>query len=300
MKLGVHLPNHGPDTDPGRLRAWAQLAEGLGYELLLMSDHVAVTPDVATQYPAPFFEPFTALSWLAGATTRITLGTSVLIVPYRHPLLTARMAGDLDALSGGRFVLGVGVGYARQEFEALGLDFRRRGAMTDDYLAAIRAHLHEDVTSHDGPFARYAGVQTGPRPAAGVPIWVGGNSDAALRRTVAVGDVWHPLRFTLAQARSRLATLAALAERAGRPAPGFAPVLKLRPVAATVTDPDREPGHGTPDQLLDDLRRLRDLGAEAVVLDAYNDDIDETRHPHRHWRALTDVMALARDGGVVG
>jgi probable F420-dependent oxidoreductase len=300
MKLGVHLPNHGPDTDPGRLRAWAQLAEGLGYDLLLMSDHVAVTPDVATQYPAPFYEPFTALSWLAGATTRITLGTSVLIVPYRHPLLTARMAGDLDALSGGRFVLGVGVGYARQEFEALGLDFARRGAVTDDYLAAIRAHLSEDVTSHDGPFVRYADVQAGPRPApGGVPIWVGGNSAAALRRTAAVGDVWHPLRFTLAQAGASLATLAELAAAAGRPTPGFAPVLKLRLVEATVTAPDRQPGHGTPDQLVDDLRALRDLGAEAVVLDAYNDDVDETRHPHRHWRALTEAMALAREAGVV-
>jgi probable F420-dependent oxidoreductase len=298
MKLGVHLPNHGPDTDRGRLRAWAQLAEGLGYDLLLMSDHVAVTPDVATQYPAPFYEPFTALSWLAGATTRITLGTSVLIVPYRHPLLTARMAGDLDALSGGRFVLGVGVGYARQEFAALGLDFARRGAQTDDYLAAIRAHLHEDVTSHDGPFARYAEVQTGPRPAGGVPIWVGGHSDAALRRAARLGDVWHPLRFTLDQARERLATLAELAAGAGRPTPGFAPVLKLRLAEKAVTEPDRQPGHGTPEQLVDDLRALRDLGAEAVVLDAYNDDVDETRHPHRHWRALAEAMTLAREAGV--
>jgi probable F420-dependent oxidoreductase len=301
VKLGVHLPNHGPDTDPGRLRAWAQLAEGLGYDLLLMSDHVAVTPDVATQYPAPFYEPFTALSWLAGATTRITLGTSVLIVPYRHPLLTARMAGDLDRLSGGRFVLGVGVGYARQEFEALGLPFGRRGAMTDDYLAAIRAHLNEDVTSHDGPFARYAGVQTGPRPApGGVPIWVGGNSDAALRRAVAVGDAWHPLRFTVAQAREQLAVLAKLAAAAGRPTPGFAPVVKLKLADRPVTDPDRQPGQGTPEQVLDDLRALRELGAEAVVFDAYNDDIDETRHPHLHWRALTEVMTLAQQDGTRG
>ncbi|MEU5529493.1 LLM class flavin-dependent oxidoreductase [Micromonospora chersina] len=110
------------------LRQWAQTVEGLGFDLLMVSDHIAVTPDVAEQYPAPFYEPFTTLSWLAGVTRRVRLGTTVLIVPYRHPLLTARMAANLYRLSGGRLVLGVGVGWARQEFEALGVPFRRRGA----------------------------------------------------------------------------------------------------------------------------------------------------------------------------
>lgn len=299
MLLGVHVPNHGPQTDPQRLLDWAGLTEGLGYDLLMLSDHVAVTPEVATQYPAPFYEPFTALAWLAGATTKIKLGTSVLIVPYRHPLLTARMAGDLDRLSGGRFVLGVGVGYAEDEFTALGLPFRQRGAMTNDYLAAIRAHFGEDVTSHHSQFVDYADIQTGPRPQpGGVPIWVGGNTDAALRRTVQFGDVWHPLRFTVDQARDRLAQLAKLAEEAGRPTPGFAPVIKLKLTETTVTDPDRQPGIGTLAQVMADLRDLRELGAEAVVLDSYNDDIDETRHPHRAWRALTDVMAEAHEQDV--
>src|ERR687887_2465476 len=107
------------------LRSWAQTVEGLGYDLLMVSDHVVVTPDVARQYPAPFYEPFTTLSWLAGITERIRLGTTVLIVPYRHPLLVARMAANLNDLSGGRLVLGVGVGWARQEFEALGAVYER-------------------------------------------------------------------------------------------------------------------------------------------------------------------------------
>ena len=106
--MGVNVPNFGPGTEPRVLRRWAQTVEGLGFDLLMISDHVAVTPDVAEHYPAPFYEPFTTLAWLAGITARIRLGTTVLIVPYRHPLLTARMAANLNDLSGGRLVLGVG------------------------------------------------------------------------------------------------------------------------------------------------------------------------------------------------
>jgi alkanesulfonate monooxygenase SsuD/methylene tetrahydromethanopterin reductase-like flavin-dependent oxidoreductase (luciferase family) len=116
----VNVPNFGPGTNPAVLKHWAQTVEGLGFDLLMVSDHLALTPDVAEQYPAPFYEPFTTLSWLAGITDRIRLGTTVLIVPYRHPLLMARMAANLNALSGGRLVLGVASGWARQEFEALG------------------------------------------------------------------------------------------------------------------------------------------------------------------------------------
>src|ERR687887_1438141 len=105
------------------LRSWAQTVEGLGYDLLMVSDHVVVTPDVAEQYPAPFYEPFTTLSWLAGITHRVRLGTTVLIVPYRHPLLIARMAANLNELSGGRLVLGVAAGWARQGFAAPGVAF---------------------------------------------------------------------------------------------------------------------------------------------------------------------------------
>src|SRR5258707_8098579 len=114
--MGVNVPNFGPGTEPGVLRRWAQTVEGLGFDLLMISDHIAVTPDVAEQYPASFYEPFTTLAWLAGITGKIRLGTTVLIVPSRHPLLSARMAANLNDLSGGRLVLEVGAGWAVQEF----------------------------------------------------------------------------------------------------------------------------------------------------------------------------------------
>jgi alkanesulfonate monooxygenase SsuD/methylene tetrahydromethanopterin reductase-like flavin-dependent oxidoreductase (luciferase family) len=273
VRLGVNVPNFGPGTSPDTLARWAQTVEGLGFDLLMVSDHIAVTPDVAEQYPAPFYEPFTTLAWLAGLTRRIRLGTTVLIVPYRHPLLVARMAANLNDLSGGRLVLGVGVGWARQEFDALGVAFGQRGRLTDEHLLAIRAAWRDDQD--------YRGGQ--------IPIWVGGNSDAALRRAVRLGDAWHPLRFTpgwLTSAVDRLTTAAA-DER--RPRPALMPRIALQLTAAPVTGEDRLAGHGTIRQITEDLERLHLLGADTVVLDPFNGDPRETARPQAAWYALAAV-----------
>jgi alkanesulfonate monooxygenase SsuD/methylene tetrahydromethanopterin reductase-like flavin-dependent oxidoreductase (luciferase family) len=278
VRIGVNVPNFAPGTDPGVLRQWAQTVEGLGFDLLMVSDHIAVTPDVAEQYPAPFYEPFTTLSWLAGVTHRVRLGTTVLIVPYRHPLLTARMAANLNRLSGGRLVLGVGVGWARQEFEALGVPFRQRGALTDEYLRAI-SDAWRNTDDYD----------TDP-----IPIWVGGNSDAAMGRAVRLGHAWHPLRFThgwLAEADGRLK---ATADELGRPVPALMPRIALRETGEPVTDPDRLAGVGTVEQIIADLDQLRVLGAETVVLDPFNGDLSEVRQPERAWRTLAAVVAYHR------
>ncbi|MDX2646841.1 TIGR03619 family F420-dependent LLM class oxidoreductase [Streptomyces sp. PA03-1a] len=275
MRIGVNVPNFGPGTDPGVLRDWARTVEGLGFDLLMVSDHVVVTPDVAEQYPAPFYEPFTTLSWLAGVTDKIRLGTTVLILPYRHPLLTARMAANLNALSGGRLVLGVGVGWARQEFAALGVPHERRGALTDEYLAALREAWKDE--------ADYAG---GP-----VPLWIGGNSTAGRRRAVRVGDAWHPLRFTLPWLREAVGDLASQAREQGRPVPALAPRIALRLTPGPVTGPDRLAGEGTLDQITADLDGLRALGADTVVLDPFNGDPHEILRPQTAWQALAAVAA---------
>ena len=121
MRIGVNLLNFGPGVSPDSLAGWTQLAETLGYHFVMISDHVAMTPDVVARYPAPFYDPFVTLAWLARLTRRVELGTTVVILPYRHPLHTARLAANVDRLSGGRFIFGVG--WARQEFEALGVPF---------------------------------------------------------------------------------------------------------------------------------------------------------------------------------
>ncbi|MFE6057494.1 TIGR03619 family F420-dependent LLM class oxidoreductase [Streptomyces sp. NPDC056431] len=271
MQLGVNVPNFGPGTDPGVLREWARTVEGLGFDLLMVSDHVAVTPDVAERYPEPFYEPFTTLSWLAGITTRLRLGTTVLVLPYRHPLLVARMATNLHLLSGGRFVLGVGVGWSRREFDALDVPFTARGRLTDEYLVTLREAWR---ATRDEEAA--AAV---PSPAP-IPVWVGGNSEAGIRRAVRFGDAWHPLRLPMARMRAVLAD---------HTLPGFAPRIALRLTATPVDDPERPAGVGTVEQILDDLDRLRLLGADTVVLDPYHGDPEETRRPHEAWRALTTV-----------
>lgn len=278
MRLGVNVPNFGPGTDPETLRKWALTVEGLGYDLLMVSDHVVITPDVAEQYPAPFYDPFTTLAWLAGTTTRLTLGTTVLIVPYRHPLLTARMAANLNDLSGGRFVLGVGAGWAKQEFEALGVAHERRGRLTDEHLAAIKAAWANESDYRSG----------------GVPIWVGGGSDAALRRTLRFGQAWHPLRMTLPWLRETWAKLRGMAAAQERPAPGLAPRILLRVTDKPVTGDERRLGEGTIEQVMDDLERLREMGAETVVFDPFHKDPAETLHPEAAWEMLAAVAARTR------
>ncbi|WP_020386061.1 LLM class flavin-dependent oxidoreductase [Kribbella catacumbae] len=274
MLLAVNVPNFGPGTGPGRLRDWARTVEGLGYDRLMVSDHVAITPDVATQYPAPFYEPFTTLSWLAGVTT-IGLGTTVLIAPYRHPLLVARMAANLNQLSGGRLVLGVGVGWARQEFEALGVDFKRRGQLTDELIRDVRKAWENDADYRSGE----------------IPIWVGGGSDAGLRRAVRLGDAWHPLRQRVDWMRSKLERLKELAAEEGSPVPGFAPRILLRLTSTPLPEAERVAGEGSLDQVLGDLEELRLLGAQTVVLDPFAGDPVETERPEYAWKDLATVAA---------
>jgi alkanesulfonate monooxygenase SsuD/methylene tetrahydromethanopterin reductase-like flavin-dependent oxidoreductase (luciferase family) len=222
--------------------------------------------------------PFTTLAWLAGITGRIRLGTTVLIVPYRHPLLIARMAANLNDLSGGRLVLGVGVGWAVQEFDALGVPFRQRGKLTDDYLRAVRAAWADEQDYRSGR----------------IPIWVGGNSDAGLRRAVLLGEAWHPLRFTIPWLRKAMDRLTALAGEQRRPVPGLVPRIALRLAESPVTGPGRLAGDGTIEQVLDDLAQLSLLGADTVVLDPFNGHPGETRHPEVAWQALATVSAGTR------
>jgi probable F420-dependent oxidoreductase len=281
VRLGVNVPNFGPTTTVEVLERWAHVAEGLGFDLLMMSDHVLVTPDVAERYPGPFHDPFTTLAWLAGRTSHIRLGTTVLIMPYRQPALTAQMAASLHRLSHGRFVLGVGVGWARREFEALGVPFGRRGVLTDEHLDEMRQiwgggvdGVSPALTHHELP---------------GPPVWIGGNSDAALRRAVVAGEGWHPLGFTMDWITDAVGRLTAFADEAGRAMPTLAPRIRLRLSDKPVTDSEREAGIGSLEQVLDDLERLRALGSETVVLDAYHGDPAELERPARAWRDLAIV-----------
>jgi len=298
MKVGVNLLNWGPGVSPDSLARWTALVEALGYHLVMISDHVAPTPDVAAKYPPPIYDPFTTLGWLAAATRTIELGTTVIILPYRSPILTARMSATVDRLSGGRFILGVGVGWAKQEFEALGVPFTRRGAISNDYLAAIKTLWTHDVASYAGAYVSFKDVHTAPRPLRSPhpPIWIGGSSDAALRRAVRYGDGWHPNRVRMDWLRDTgLPRIKAIAAAEGRPIPVFCPRIRLELTDSPRPDDQRLVGQGTLDQMRKDLEELDSLGAAYVLLDSAGDDPQATRHHEPVWRMLTTLAEKVLD-----
>jgi probable F420-dependent oxidoreductase len=298
MKIGVNLINFGPGVTPESLARTAALGEALGYHFVMTSDHVAVTPDVAGRYPAPLYEPFTLLGWLAAATRTMEIGTTVVVLPYRHPLEVARMAANVDRLSAGRLLFGVGAGWARQEFEALGVSFEHRGGITSEYLAAIKTCWTNDVASFRGRFVAFENVDTRPRPARRPhpPIWVGGATDAALTRAVRHGDAWHPIRSKIAWLRDTgLPRLREIAGKEGRSVPALCPRIRLRLTESPMDEAQRVAGEGTLDQVRADLAALQSLGADYVLLDTYTDDPEATRHHEVAWRMLTVLAEQVLD-----
>jgi|TARA_B100000809_G_scaffold255714_1_gene294664 probable F420-dependent oxidoreductase len=293
MKIGVNMVNFGPGTTPESLRSWAQISESLGYQLIMASDHIAITPDVQSRYPAPFYEPISLLGWLAGITNTIELGITVLIVPYRNPLEIAKATANLDQLSGGRFVLGVGIGWAQEEFHGLKVAYKSRGAITNEYLEAVKLLWTQDMASYEGKFVSFKDVTTAPRPVRSPhpPIWVGGQSDAALRRTVRYGDAWHPVRISMDDFKNEgIPSLKKIAEEEGRPMPELCPRIRLRLTDSPMPEEGRIVGEGSLDQVHRDLAELEALGCTYVVLDANADEAEASAHTVTAWQMLS-IMA---------
>jgi probable F420-dependent oxidoreductase len=206
VDFGLNI-NHQRGNDGAFFSGLCRLAEELGFESLWSGEHVVMPVGYRTPYPyspdgqigvgkyptTP--DPIVALAWAAAATRRVKLGTAVLIVPQRHPLLLAKELATLDSLSGGRLLLGVGTGWLREEAEALNTEWESRGPRLDEYLAVLRRVWTEDVTSYHGRYAQFEEVRLDPKPArpAGIPIIVGGHSRAAIRRAARFGDGFWPM-----------------------------------------------------------------------------------------------------------
>ena len=230
MKIGLKLSQFGPGTEPDLMLRWAQFAEAVGFHFILTGDHIALTREVLRDYPAPYYEPFTTMAWLAGKTQRIKLGFTVIVVPYRHPALLAHLTSTLDQLSDGRLIVGVGVGWAESEFQVLDVPFSERGRMTNEYLAALKLLWTNDTASFDGQHVKFNDVSVSPRPhqSPHPPIWVGGNSRAAMKRAVLYGDAWHPLGQKVNWLREHgIPTLRKFAEAEGKQTPILAPRIVL-------------------------------------------------------------------------
>ena len=198
----------GPMAGPEALRTLAQSAETVGFDSVWFADHIVIPRRVQALYPyaddnaspfdpdQPFYEPLSALNFLAGFTHRIRLGTHVLIIPYRPPILTAKILATLDALSGGRLILGAGVGWMAEEFEILDAPpYSERGAVTNEYLRLFKALWTQDQPEFQGRYCHVSDVGFSPKPAQRPhpPIWIGGHSAPALRRVAELGDGWMPI-----------------------------------------------------------------------------------------------------------
>ncbi len=231
MRLGLHALGIGTGARRDVIDAVAAAAEACGFATLWWGEHVVMVDRPVSRYPysadgriavpseADWLDPLVGLSFAAAATERIRIATGVLLLPEHNPVLLAKQAASLDVLSGGRLTLGVGVGWSREEFAALGVPFERRGARAAEYAAAMRALWREDVASFDGEFVSFETVRVNPKPAGGdtLPIVLGGNSDAALRRAASWGDGWYGFNLAGVDAvRERLAVLGELCREAGR------------------------------------------------------------------------------------
>jgi probable F420-dependent oxidoreductase len=193
------------DAGPAELRQIVQAADRLGYHHVSCSEHVGIPTEVAHVRGGRYYDPAATLGFFAGITARVRLLTHVVVLPYHHPLAVAKRYATLDRLSGGRVILGVGVGSLREEFDLLGVDFDGRGPRYDDALKALRAGLSESVPTYAGTHYRFDGFRIDPTPVQmRVPIWLGGRSPRSLRRALGSGDGWDPFHLTIEQLRDML------------------------------------------------------------------------------------------------
>lgn len=230
MRFGVHLIASGKMIEGEKIARVARRAEELGYDSLWVSDHIIFPAELRSAYPYspdgklpldptnPLLEPFTVLSYAAAVTKTIKLGTSVVIVPYRDPIVTAKIVSSLDVLSGGRFIFGVGVGWLEEEFRVLRQNLSDRSAQTREALLAMKACWTQEDPEFHGKFFDFFGIKFSPKPRQKPhpPIWFGGNSMPALKRAVTQGDGWHAVWETPEEVAAKAKTLRDLCEKAGK------------------------------------------------------------------------------------
>jgi probable F420-dependent oxidoreductase len=234
MKFGLFGIGSGPCADPAVALAVAQLAESAGFESVWTGEHVVLPDPQAPPSPAaptfPMLHPSTVLSFLAGGTKTLKLGTGIILVPQRNPVVLAKELASLDVVSGGRLLFGIGVGYLAAEFEALGVPFAARGARTDEYLEAMQALWTMEKPAYDGRFVKFSGVQAYPKPVQQPhpPIIVGGMTPGAYRRAVARGNGFYGFGLDVEGTRAALRGLEEASKRVERPA-------ELGPLEISVT-----------------------------------------------------------------
>ncbi len=271
MIAGLNLPNFSRLGHREAMIAVAQRAEELGFSSLWSGDHILLP----TSMPEPYgnlLESFTTLSHLAAITEHIRLATGILVLPQRDPLLVAKQAATVHHLSGGRLVLGVGVGYVKQEYAYLRADFGMRGRLADEYVLALRALFESAAPEFHGEHINFSDVLFSPRPTVQIPIVVGGNSQAALRRAATLGDGWHGLRLSPDGARAALAVM----DRYGHKE-DFTVSLRLwTRVGGTIDGVERASAlHGDVGAIIEQIHGYADVGVHQVVIEPFSNDLQD-------------------------
>lgn len=263
MRVGYFALGIGQGTNPEWVRAVASNAERLGFASIWAPEHVVLLDQYASKYPysagefpmpveTPFGDPFTTLAYAAACTNTIKLGTGICLVPEHNPLVLAKTVATADRLSGGRFILGAGIGWLEEEFQAIGVSWERRAQRTREYIEAMRKLWTEDPSSYSGEFVKFSMARSFPKPASpkGVPVWFGGETGPALRRVAEYGDGWLGFNLSAEQAAVKIRRIEELLEANGRKRSDV--YLAVSPY----TNPIKP----------DDLKRYRDAGVEEVVL----------------------------------
>ena len=292
--FGTSMPSRGDMASPANLRTLAQRAESLGFDSAWVSDHIILPRSVDSFYPyaangvatfrpdEDYYEPLAALNFLAGCTQKIRLGTHVLILPYRNPVLTAKMISTLDVLSEGRFILGAGVGWMEEEFKALGLDtFAQRGAVTDEYIQLFKELWTKDNPEFQGEHYQLSesGFQPKPVQKPHPPIWIGGHTNPAIRRAAKYGDGWMPIGLRPPailepeELAEKITRLRRLTMEAGRPEDAVSLCFSTGVTFDDSPGATRRMMSGRAEQSAADLRQYQDLGIRNFILGFPEDSV---------------------------
>jgi probable F420-dependent oxidoreductase len=277
MRIGVSLLNNWGIEDVQALVGLASEAEELGFDSVWAHDHVFNVAHVFDRIGGkPYYEPLTILSFVAARTTRVRLGTSVLVLPYHNPIRLAKTAATLDVLSGGRLILGVGVGAIENEMQAMGTPFAERGAFTDEAIAVMRTLWTEEDPRYDGKYSHFASMTFSPRPLQkpSIPIVIGGVSRAAIRRAAQLGDGWQPIGLSPEALRQGIASLHEELRACGRDATQVPISIALSLAAST---PLRHALGTEPAEIVRNVKAFASLGVETLVISATTSDPREAR-----------------------
>lgn len=295
MQYGLHLPASSATVKPEDLVRFAQRAEALNFSLLTVADHVIVPTHISVPYPYTVdgkypgtgfhLETLMTMGFLAGATQRIRFATSVMILPYRNPVVTAKMLASLDVLSGGRVIVGVGVGWMKEEFENLQApDYAARGRVTDEYIRSFRELWTNDRPTFQGQFVNFSNLIFLPKPVQKtIPIWIGGHSKAALKRAGELGNGWHPIGgvptipLEPEDVKRDLATVREHAVKAGRDPKSIHVALKgsLFDKEKKIADRRRR-FMGSAEDIASDIREYGAAGVDTMIFDVRRPSSAET------------------------